>query len=90
MSPTQDFLDAVPIGCSWAVQDAENLVCFRLHFLAIQADGPNQFCIVAIEVGLNTVNERHAAASPIPSSTGHVLSKLAFAVDNYQPAIGKL
>jgi hypothetical protein len=53
-----------------------------LHFPAIYADGPNQLCLVAIEVSLNTIHQRHAATPPIPYTTSHVLRKFAFAVDN--------
>jgi hypothetical protein len=72
------------------IQDAQNLIRLRLHFLAIQADRPDQLGVVAMEVNLNCVHYRSAATPHIAHWTGHVFRKFAFAIDNCQPAIGKL
>jgi hypothetical protein len=74
----------------WLVEDSENFVCFRLHFLAIKTDRPNQFGIIALEVDFYSVDQRCPATSVISRRSSHMLSKLALTVDYCQSSIRKL
>jgi hypothetical protein len=60
------------------IQDAQDFVRFRSHFLAIQADGLNQLGVVPLEVGFNTIHHRRAATPPISYATCHVLPQTCF------------
>jgi hypothetical protein len=43
-----------------------------------------------VEISFNIVHYGRPATPPITDTTGHVLGKLAFAIDDRQSAIGKL
>jgi len=43
---------AISLVVFWLIQNAQYFVCFRLHFLAVDTNGPNQLCVITIEVNL--------------------------------------
>ena len=67
----------------------DDLVRFRSRFLAIEAHGPHQFCLVAVEVGVEGIHQRYAARANV-ARTSEPLLEFARAVDHSRVTVRQL
>ena len=67
-----------PLGL---IKNGEDLICFRLHFLAVETDDPHQLRLITTKLNLNVVHEGLAATPVIAGGPSHVFGKFTFAIN---------
>lgn len=71
------------------IEDSENLVRFGLDLLPVDAHGPNQFGVVAVELNLNVFSDGSPATAAVTGWATELLRKFAFTVHHRKTPVGE-